>query len=97
LLLIVCATNNALFGPIDLMILGGYNLAAWLGEKLSNEVTARAKEANYWICKRYSDLVTRQVGRYVEWLEERVPKTEELDRLESLLDNLYGEIGKTDV
>ena len=96
LILIVCATNNALFGPIDLMILGGYNLATWLGEKLSNEVTARAKEANYRICKRYSDLVTRQLGRYVQWLEERVPKTEELDRLEVLLDKVYGELGGTD-
>jgi GTPase SAR1 family protein len=95
LLLVVCAANNALFGPIDLIIFGGYNLATWLGEKLSNEVTSRAKDANYWICKRYSDLVGNQTERYVTWLEERAPKTEELDRLERLLDEVYGELEKT--
>ena len=38
LLTIVVATHHAFFGHIDLMILGGYTLATWLTERLSNEV-----------------------------------------------------------
>ena len=40
LLTIVVATHHAFFGHIDLLILGGWSLATWLTEKLSNQVAS---------------------------------------------------------
>src|SRR6185436_14067033 len=46
LLAIVVATHHAFFGHVDLIIIGGYSLAAWLTERMSNEVAARTRQAN---------------------------------------------------
>lgn len=93
LLVLVCASSKALFGPVDLLVIGGFSLAAWLGEKLSNEVTARAREANYWICKRYSDLVRNQVEDIVRWLGTRVPSQKDLECVDRLLDEMIQAAG----
>ena len=41
LLTIIVVTHHAFFGHIDLLVLGGYSLATWLTERLSNEVASR--------------------------------------------------------
>src|SRR5688572_25303598 len=46
LLTIVLVTHGAFFGHIDLLVLGGYGLATWLTERLSNEVAARTRATN---------------------------------------------------
>jgi hypothetical protein len=53
LLTIVVATHHAFFGHVDLIILGGYSLATWLTERLSNEVAARTRQANRSINDRF--------------------------------------------
>ena len=81
LLTIVVATHHAFFGHIDLMILGGYSLATWLTERLSNEVASRTRQANRSINDRFERLAHEQIVRALAWLETRAPTNAELDRL----------------
>lgn len=79
----VVATHHAFFGPVDLVVLGGWTLATWLGEKLSNEVAARARHANHRIEQRFDDLCRAQVERAASWLESAVPSGAAMARLEA--------------
>jgi hypothetical protein len=45
LLTLAMVVHHALFG-MDLLVLGGYSLATWLTEKLSNEVSGRTRSTN---------------------------------------------------
>lgn len=80
LLAVAVAAHGAVFGPIDLMIIGGWTLATWLGEKLSNEVTARTRAANRRIGERFDALAREQVDKVIAWLEIQAPTATELDR-----------------
>jgi hypothetical protein len=81
LLAIVVATHGAFFGHLDLLILGGWSLATWLGEKLSNEVSGRARQANSAIALRFTDLAHRQIEQTCAWLERQAPTTREIEKL----------------
>jgi hypothetical protein len=82
LLTIVLVTHGAFFGHIDLMVLGGYGLATWLTERLSNEVAARTRETNTRIADRFARLAHDQIERIVTWLDKRSPPPRVLDQLE---------------
>ena len=88
LLAIVVATHHAFFGPIDLLVLGSFSLATWLGEKLSNEVTSRTREANRRIGERFTELAREQIERTCGWLDAQAPPATELDRLDALANEL---------
>lgn len=81
LLTVVVATHHAFFGHIDLMILGGYSLATWLTERLSNEVASRTRQANRSINDRFERLAHEQIERAVAWLETRAPTAAALEKL----------------
>lgn len=82
LLAVIVATHHAFFGHIDLMILGGWGLATWLTERLSNEVAARTRQANRRIAERFTELAQRQIEQAVAWVDARVPARDELDRIQ---------------
>jgi hypothetical protein len=84
LLAIVVATHHAFFGPIDLLVIGGFSLATWLTEKLSNQVAARTREANAAIARRFTELAHRQIDGAIQWLDRQAPATRALDELERL-------------
>jgi hypothetical protein len=88
LLAVVVAAHHAFFGPIDLLIIGSFSLATWLGEKLSNEVTARSRAANARISERFTRLAQEQVERVCKWLDEQVPKAPQLMKLERMVDEM---------
>jgi hypothetical protein len=88
LLAIVVATHGAVFGPIDLLILGGWSLATWLGEKLSNEVAARARAANHAIATRFAELAHRQIELSCAWLDSQAVPRRTIDQIELLADRL---------
>ena len=88
LLAVVVATHHAFFGPIDLLILGSFSLATWLGEKISNEVTARSRAANARIAQRFTKLAEEQVERICKWLDSQIPSSAQLLRLERQADAL---------
>ena len=88
LLTIVVATHHAFFGPIDLLVLGSYSLATWLGEKLSNEVTGRTRETNRRIGERFARLAREQIDLTIAWLDAQAPPSRELDRLDALTNEL---------
>jgi hypothetical protein len=88
LLTIVVATHHAFFGPIDLLVLGSYSLATWLGEKLSNEVTSRTREANRRIGERFAVMAREQIDQMTAWLDAQVPSSRELNRLDALTNEL---------
>lgn len=69
LLAIVVAAHHAFFGPVDLVILGGYSLGAWLTERISNEVASRTRKTNRRIAERFAELAEQQIGQYVAWME----------------------------
>lgn len=82
LLALVVATHGAVFGPVDLIIIGGFSLATWVGEKLSNEVTARARRTNRQIGARFAALAGEQIHRLCGWLDAAAPSAATLDRLD---------------
>jgi hypothetical protein len=88
LLAAVVATHHAFFGPIDLMVIGGWSLATWLTEKLSNEVASRARLANRAIARRFAELAHRQINQVCGWLDARVPSAQSLRELERRADAL---------
>jgi hypothetical protein len=88
LLAIIVAAHHAFFGHIDLMILGGYSLATWLTERLSNEVAARTRQANRAIAFRFGKLSHDQIRKSIDWLQSRAPKISEIDSLEAKANEL---------
>ncbi len=86
LLAIVVATHNAMFGPIDLVVIGGFSLATWISEKLSNEVANRTRLANRRINERFERLVTRQIERTIAWLDGLAPGSGALNDLSGRAD-----------
>jgi hypothetical protein len=81
LLTIIVATHHAFFGHVDLMILGGYTLATWLTERLSNEVASRTRQANRAIADRFERLAHEQIEQACAWLETRAPTAAALEKL----------------
>ncbi|CAN5343446.1 hypothetical protein BH09PLA1_BH09PLA1_07510 [soil metagenome] len=88
LLAAVVVTHHAFFGPIDLMVIGGWSLATWLTEKLSNEVASRTRETNRAINQRFEQLAHQQINRAVAWLESRAPSLRSLEELKTLADRI---------
>jgi hypothetical protein len=88
LLTIVVATHHAFFGHIDLMIIGGYTLATWLTERLSNEVASRTRHTNRRIAERFERLAHDQITRAIAWLDERAPSAKVIDRLQQQMESI---------
>ena len=75
------------------MILGGYTLATWLTERLSNEVAQQARLTNRRIADRFAELAHEQLERVAAWLDERTPSPEVLSKLEELTEQLTAAAG----
>jgi hypothetical protein len=88
LLAAVVATHHAFFGPVDLMVIGGWSLATWLTERLSNEVASRARETNRAINRRFEQLAHQQINRAVEWLTARAPTNRALEQLNNIANSI---------
>ncbi|MBC8105855.1 MAG: GTPase domain-containing protein [Anaerolineae bacterium] len=88
LLAAVVATHHAFFGPVDLMVIGGWSLATYLTERLSNEVASRTRETNRAINRRFEQLAHQQINRAVEWLNSRAPTNRSLDELKAIADRI---------
>jgi hypothetical protein len=88
LLTIVLAAHGALFGHVDLAVLGGYSLVAWIMERMSNEVAARTRLANSRIERRFTELAGRQIRRSIAWIDGRVPSRSAIKQLERLANEL---------
>ena len=84
LLTIVLVTHGAIFGHIDLLVLGGYSLATWLTERISNEVASRTRATNAKISERFTRLAHEQIERMIAWLDRQAPSARTLDQLERL-------------
>jgi hypothetical protein len=95
LLAIIVAAHHAFFGHIDLMILGGYSLATWITERLSNEVAARTRLANRTIAQRFEKLAHDQIRRCIAWIEAQAPPAGQIDAIESAANALEESIGVT--
>jgi hypothetical protein len=93
LLAVVVATHHAFFGPVDLLVLGGYSQAAWMTERLSNEVASRTRAANQSISHRFTALAHEQINRVATWLNEQAPDNKTLDALERAANELEEAIG----
>ena len=88
LLAIIMATHHWVSGGADLMIVGGYSLATWITEKLSNEVTNRVRLTNRRIGERFAQLGHQQIEKLCQWLEKQAPSAVLLDRLEQAANEL---------
>jgi hypothetical protein len=83
-LTVVVATHHVFFGHIDLMIIGGYSLATWLSERVSNEVASRARIANKRLAEGFERLTHEQIESVIAWLSQRAPSAATLARLRAL-------------
>ncbi len=84
LLAIIVATHHVFFGHIDLMILGGYSFAAWLTERLSNEVAARTRLANRRIAMRFERLAHEQIRSACDWVDAQTPSSDTVAKIRKL-------------
>lgn len=92
LLAIVVASHGVLLGHIDLAILGIWGMTTWLTERLSNEVSARAREANEAISRRFTELTRRQIEMTCEWINTRVPTSAKIRSLGAAAEQLSGQL-----
>jgi hypothetical protein len=76
------------------MVLGGFSLATWLTEKLSNEVAGRTRATNRRIAERFSELAHQQIDRICDWIDRQAPSKKELEQLEHAAENLFGVVGE---
>jgi hypothetical protein len=88
LVVIACGLNHLAFSGLDLLVIGGFSLATWLGEKLSDEVAQRTRQANKNIDIRFAELLRRQANEAIAWLAARIPAANDLDALARQLDEL---------
>jgi hypothetical protein len=93
LLAIVVATHHAFFGPVDLLVLGGYSLATWMTERLSNEVASRTRAANQAINRRFTALAHEQINRVANWINEQTTDPKTIDAVEQAVNELEEAIG----
>lgn len=91
-LALILSVHGAFLGPVDLLILGGFGLASWAGEKLSNEVSARARETNRAITRDFHVLVRRQIDQTLRWVESKAPESEQITRAADLADRIDREL-----
>ena len=82
LLALIVAAHHAIFGPVDLMVVGGFSLATWLTERLSNEVASRTRLTNTRISQRFGKLAHEQIEATCAWLQSRAPAKRALDELD---------------
>jgi hypothetical protein len=81
LLIVALVAHHALFGT-DLLVLGGYSLATWLSERLSNEVSSHTRSTNSRIADRFTRLAHEQIEKSREWIDRQAPPQKALDQLE---------------
>jgi hypothetical protein len=87
LLIVALVAHHALFGT-DLLVLGGYSLATWLSEKLSNEVSSHTRTTNSRISERFARLAHEQIEKFREWIDGQAPPQKSLDQLERAANEL---------
>jgi hypothetical protein len=93
LLAVAVAAHGAFFGPIDLLIIGGFSLVTWLGEKFSNETAARARQANRTMRERFELLAGQQVRQVHDWLGTQVAPRHRIDEVTGLIEAIAAELG----
>ncbi len=81
LLVVAMIAHHAVFG-MDILVLGGYTLATWLTERLSNEVAVRTRATNARIAERFTKLVHEQIQKMCAWLQQQAIAVKTLDQLE---------------
>jgi len=81
LLLIALVAHHALFGT-DLLVLGGYSIATWLSERVSNEVAAHTRSTNARISDRFTRLAHEQIEKLCEWIDRQAPSPKALEHLD---------------
>ena len=86
LVLVVAAATHHLFGGVDFIVLGGWSLATWLSERLSNEVAAHTRQTNQKITDRFTRLAHDQIERICRWLNAQAPEPKSLDQIERAMD-----------
>jgi hypothetical protein len=84
LLTLALVMHGAFFGHLDLMVLGGYSVATWLSERISNEVAWRTRATNRRIAERFEQLAHEQIQSVCNWLNRQAPTKGELGHLEEL-------------
>ena len=91
-LAIVVAAHHAIFGPVDLAVMGTFGLITWLTEKVSNEVTSRARLTNRRIADRFARLAHQQITATCSWLEQQAPSRKQIELLQRRFDELQAEV-----
>ncbi|HEX8343033.1 MAG TPA: GTPase domain-containing protein [Tepidisphaeraceae bacterium] len=88
LLAITVAAHGAVFGHLDLAILGGYSAFTWLTQRISDEVAGKTRQTNTQIAERYAKLADAQIDRAIAWLNKQAPPARSLEGLRAAIDDL---------
>ncbi len=93
LTIVLIVAHHAITGGTDLLVVGGYTLATWLTERLSNEVAARTRATNARIETRFAELAHDQINRVCDWLDRQAPPENVLVRLAKAADEMNEAVG----
>jgi hypothetical protein len=85
LLIAASAATSFVTAGAEQVAIGGYLLTTWLGEKLSNEVAARTRQANAAIQDDFAALCNQQVAEASAWLDANAPDPAAVKRLDVAL------------
>ena len=92
-LVLVAATHHLLAG-VDLAVIGGWSIATWLTERLSNEVTSHTRTTNQKIADRFTRLAHEQIESLCNWLDAQAPAAKSLDLFDAMLDGAREQMGE---
>jgi hypothetical protein len=93
LVLTVAVATHHLLGGADLVVLGGWSLATWLSERVSNEVAAHTRQTNQKITERFARLAHEQIDRICRWLNDHAPAQVAIDQLEAAMERARDDLG----
>jgi Ran GTPase-activating protein (RanGAP) involved in mRNA processing and transport len=87
LLVVALIAHHAMFGT-DLLVIGGYTVATWITERLSNEVASRTRATNVRIAERFTRLAHDQIQSICTWLDHQAIASKALGQIDDAASDL---------
>ncbi|MEM1012167.1 MAG: GTPase domain-containing protein [Planctomycetota bacterium] len=86
LLVAASAATSVVTAGAEQVVIGGYLLTTWLGERLSNEVAAKTRQTNAALAADFAKLCDEQAQRAIAWCDAAAASPADLTALDKAVD-----------
>jgi hypothetical protein len=93
LLVAASAATSFVTAGAEQVVIGGYLLTTWLGEKLSDEVAAETRRTNTRLAASFADVCERQATAAAAWAMRQAPSPEAVAELADAVDDVARRAG----